>query len=552
MLKSLSVQNYALISSLEIDFQEGLSAITGETGAGKSILMGALGLVLGARADTTALKNKTGKCIVEAGFMVDGLGLEVFFEKQDLDYDPKTLIRRELLPNGKSRAFVNDTPVTLPVLKSLGNMLVSIHAQHHNLILREENFPLEVLDAFLGLDSMKNKYLQEFNHYKEIKTSIKIIQEELKAAQKEQDYLEFQYRQLADAKLIAGEEDALAEEQEILNHAEEIRLALSSVTESFSEDERNVLQLIKKSIQELSSVSEYFPELDEPGDRLNSVFIELKDLSNELEQMQERVASDPERLSILNERIDLLFTLQRKHQVNSSAGLIEIQKNISSSLEAITTSDIELVKLTNALEKIVVSLENLSGSLRDKRLKGLSDLSNAVVANLMDVGMPHAQFEIQHTPLEDFGEYGKDRFSFLFSANKNHPVELVQKVASGGEISRLMLTIKSLVSESLDVPTLIFDEIDAGVSGEIADKMGKMLKRIAKMRQVINVTHLPQVAGRSDYHYQVFKNEDADTTHTGIRLLDTDSRILEMAKMLSGEQLTKEALGNARALLHKS
>lgn len=551
MLKSLSVQNYALISSLEIEFKDGLSAITGETGAGKSILMGALGLVLGARADTTVLKNKSGKCIVEAGFKVDGLGLEAFFEKHDLDYDPETLIRRELLPNGKSRAFINDTPVTLPVLKSLGNKLVSIHAQHHNLILREENFPLEVLDAFLGLDSLKNEYLQEFNQFKDIKTSIRILQEELLSAQKEQDYLQFQHLQLTEAKLIAGEEDSLTEEQEILNHAEEIRLALSSVSVSFSGEEINILQLIKKSMQELASVSKYFPELDEPGVRLNSAFIELKDLSSELEQMQERVASDPDRLSYLNERIDLLFTLQRKHQVNSSVELIEIQENISASLEAITTSDIELVKLNKELDEIVDSLENLSGSLRDKRLSGLSNLSKALVTNLMDVGMPHARFEIQHTPLDDFGEYGKDRFSFLFSANKNQPVELVQKVASGGEISRLMLTIKSLVSESLDVPTLIFDEIDSGVSGEIADKMGKMLKRIAKIRQVINVTHLPQVAGRSDYHYHVFKNEEADTTYTGVRLLDTDSRILEMAKMLSGEQLTKEALGNARALLHK-
>ncbi len=551
MLSSLSVQNYALISSLDVNFLSGLSAITGETGAGKSILMGALSLILGARADSTVLNDKAKKCIVEAGFDVTELSLKSFFSENDLDFEERTLIRREIMPGGKSRAFVNDTPVTLPVLKSLGNKLVSIHAQHHNLMLKDEGFPLEVIDAFLGLESLKDGYINTFYHYREIQRKISVLQEKLKAAQKEQDYLEFQFKQLEEARLEIGEEEALEKEQEILTHAEEIRLALGTVVNSFSEDETNVLQMVKKSLQDLASIRKYLPGLEEPANRIDSVYIELKDLSFELEQILGKVESDPERLSLLADRLDLLYTLQKKHQAGSGEELIKIMEDISRRLEEISISDAELSKLTDELELMMIRLGEMAGSLRDKRLAGLSELSKAVVNHLQDVGMPHAQFKIHHTPLENFGDYGLDSFSFLFSANKNQPVELIQKVASGGEISRLMLSIKSLISESLAVPTLIFDEIDAGVSGEIADKMGKMLKRISKNRQVINVTHLPQVAGRGDHHYQVYKFDDHNKTSTGIRLLDKDNRILEMAKMLSGEQLTNEALSNAKALLHQ-
>ncbi len=551
MLNSLSVQNYALISSLEVNFHSGLSAITGETGAGKSILMGALSLVLGDRADTTVLNDKSIKCVIEAEFNIDGLGLKSFFEKHDLDFDIRTLLRREILPGGKSRAFVNDTPVTLPVVKSLGNLLVNIHAQHHNLILKDEGFPLEVLDIFLGLEDLKDEYIQAFSHLKKIQGSITGLNDKLSEAQKEQDYLEFQFKQLEEARLEIGEEETLEKEQEILTHAEEIRIALGEVVNSFSEEEINVLQMIKKSLQSISSIIKYLPHLQEPSKRLDSVYIEIKDLSFELEQMLERVESDPERLSLLTDRLDLLFSLQKKHQVNSSEDLLRIKEDISRRLEEIITSDAELNKLIEERDALIIRLKKLAGNLSGKRLAGISHFSQAVENHLKDVGMPYAQFQIQHTPLENLSEYGVDKFSFLFSANKNQPVELIQKVASGGEMSRLMLSIRSLVSESLAVPTLIFDEIDAGVSGEIADKMGKMLKRISKNRQVINVTHLPQVAGRGDYHYQVFKYVDEKATRTGIRLLNSDNRIMEMAKMLSGEQLTNEALSNAKALLHK-
>jgi len=551
MLNSLSVQNYALISSVEVNFHSGLSAITGETGAGKSILMGALSLIIGSRADTGILNDKSRKCIVEARFQVDGLGLESLFDEYDLDFESLSLIRREILPGGKSRAFINDTPVTLPVLKSIGSRLVNIHAQHHNLLLRDEGFPLEVVDAFLGLQNEKGKYARDFHQYKEILTRIIALEKKLQADQKEQDYLEFQYKQLEEARLQAGEEDGLEKEQEILTHAEEIRSAMGAVVSSFSEVDLNVLQMIKKALQDLSSIEKYLPHLEEPAKRLDSVYIELKDLSFDLEQMLEKVEVDPERLNNLSERLDLLYTLQKKHQAGSSEDLIKIQEDISSRLEEISTSDTELSKLKTEQDFLVSRLRKMALNLRKKRISGLKALSEAVVMHLKDVGMPHAKFEIRHIPLENFDENGIDQFSFLFSANKNQQVELIQKVASGGEMSRLMLCIKSLVSESSDVPTLIFDEIDAGVSGEIADKMGKMLKKIAGNRQVINVTHLPQVAGRGDHHYQVFKYDDKDTTRTGIRLLNTDNRIMEMAKMLSGEQLTNEALSNAKALLHR-
>jgi DNA repair protein RecN (Recombination protein N) len=537
---------------LEVDFNEGLSAITGETGAGKSILMGALGLVLGARADSTALRDKSKKCVIEAGFKLSGLTFEKFFATEDLDYEEKSLIRRELLPGGKSRAFVNDTPVTLPVLKKLGDKLVNIHAQHHNLMLREEGFPLEVVDAFGGLEGLKSNYQDTYNRYKILQADIKKLDNDLQAAQKEQDYLEFQYNQLNDAGLISGEEDKLVEEQEILSHAEEIRISLSTVTNSISVDEINVLQLLNKSLQEINTIKKYYPDLEDSNKRLDSVLIEVKDLSEELERMLGGIEYDPERLKQLTERLDLLYSLQKKHQVNSNQELIDVREGISSKLEEITTSDIELNKLNSELIIVLDQLNGMAEKLRKKRLKGLSSLSDSVVDHLKDVGMPNARFEVRHTALDDFTEEGKDKFSFFFSANKNQELELIQRVASGVEISRLMLSIKSLISESLAVPTLIFDEIDAGVSGEIADKMGKMLRRISKNRQVINVTHLPQVAGRGDYHYQVYKYDDGSSTRTDIRLLDEEGRIMEMAKMLSGEQLTKEALGNAKALLHKS
>ena len=552
MLTSLSIRNYALISSLDVEFNDGLSAITGETGAGKSILMGALGLVLGARADLSALKDKSKKCVVEAGFNLKGLGLETFFSNEDLDFEERSLIRRELLASGKSRAFVNDTPLTLPVLKKLGESLVNIHAQHHNLMLRDEGFPLEVVDSFIGLDKVKGKYIAIYSKYKELQGNITKLDKELKDAQKEQDYLEFQFNQLDEANLLEGEEEKLSQEQEILNHAEEIRMALTGVVRSFSEEETNALQLLIKASQELSSVNKFYPDLEEQAKRIDSVYIELKDLNEELEGMLEGVDSNPDRLNMLTERLDLLYSLHKKHQVNSTKELIGIREDISNKLEAISTSDTELNKCNNELQIVLKELKNNADKLRAIRLGGLKSLSSSIVNHLKDVGMPNASFIVKHLALDDYTELGIDRFSFFFSANKNHEPELVQKVASGGEISRLMLGIKSLISESLAVPTLIFDEIDAGVSGEIADKMGKMLKRISKNRQVINVTHLPQVAGRGDYHYQVYKHDDGKLTQTNIRLLDNDGRIMEMAKMLSGEQLTQEALGNAKALLHTS
>ena len=550
MLNSLSVQNYALISGLDVKFHPGLSAITGETGAGKSILMGALGLVLGNRADTTVLNDKSVKCVVEAGFSIEGINLEDFFKVNDLDFDKHTLIRREILPGGKSRAFVNDTPVTLPVLKNLGNQLVNIHAQHHNLLLKDEDFPLEVLDAFLGLEPLKHQFNELYKKFRDIQSNIKKLEKELSEAKKEQDYLEFQYTQLEEARLEGGEEDKLLDEQEILSHAEEIRMSLGSVINSFSDEENNVLQVIKRSLQEISSIQKYMSHLEEPSKRLDSVYIELKDLVSDLEQLLERVEANPERLSFLTDRLDLLYTLQKKHQVGSSKDLIKVQEEISSRLMNITSSDTELEKLVIDSKKVEAELNKLADQLSKTRKAGLSSLSQSVVDHLKELGMPHARFELEHSSLPEFSEYGLDKFAFLFSANKNQSLELIQKVASGGEMSRLMLSIKSLISESLAVPTLIFDEIDAGVSGEIADKMGKLLKKISLNRQVINVTHLPQVAGRGDFHFQVFKHDGERKTHTGIRLLDTNDRVVEMAKMLSGEQLTKEALSNAKALLH--
>ena len=418
MLTSLSIHNYALISSLEVNFNEGLSAITGETGAGKSILMGALGLVLGSRADSTVLSDKTKKCVIEAGFKLNGLNLEDFFAEEDLDFEEISLVRRELLPGGKSRAFVNDTPVTLPVLKKLGDKLVNIHAQHHNLMLREEGFPLEVVDAFMGLEKLKSNYLGTYNYYKILLSKIKKLENDLQAAQKEQDYLEFQYNQLSEAGLIYGEEDKLVEEQEMLSHAEEIRMALSMVTRSISEDEINVIQLLRKSSQEINSIKKYYPDLDETTRRIESVQIELKDLGEEIERMLGSIECDPGRLNILTERLDLIYSLQKKHQVNSIQELIDLREDLSSKLEAITTSDIELNKLNSELVIVLDQLNGMAEELRKNRLKGLVSLSDSVVDHLKDVGMPNARFEVRHAALDDFTEEGKDKFLFFFQCVK--------------------------------------------------------------------------------------------------------------------------------------
>ena len=550
MLKSLSIRNYALISSLRVDFDNGLSTITGETGAGKSILMGALSLILGSRADTGSLKNKTQKCIVEGIFETDQDEVKALLLKYDLDLEKSTILRREIVPSGKSRAFINDTPVTLSVLKELGDKLVNIHAQHENLMLNQENFPLLALDAYAKIEEKRRKYTKLYIDYQareEKYLELKKIHDEEK---RNQDFLEFQLNQLLEAKLNDDKQVDLENEREVLEHSEEIQVKLGKVGYVFDEDDRAILPEVKQLLQTIRSVEPYYSALAEPLKRLDVAYLELKDLSAEFGILLNQVDSNPERLQIVQDRLDLFYSLQQKHQLNSQEELIALRDKLDEQIQGIDLSSEHLTELEKELELIYRELLLQGNKLSELRLKGKDEFCRKVQNILVELGMPNARFDISHLSLEKPKSDGLDEMEFLFAANKNQdPVE-VTKVASGGEISRLMLSIKGLISKSLSVKTLIFDEIDAGVSGEIADKMGKLIKSISSDRQVLNITHLPQVARSGDHHYVVYKYDDAESSHTAMKKLGHDERIQELAKMLSGEKVTEEALNNARQLLN--
>lgn len=550
MLKTLSVRNYALITDLTVEFRTGLTTITGETGAGKSILMGALSLILGNRADTTVLKDKGTKCVVEGVFQPDEGALSDWFRQHDLDDDKLIYLRREINPGGKSRAFVNDTPVTLPVMKDLGERLVNIHAQHENLMLNNERFAVFALDAFLKLDADRMRYGQAYTDYQKLHDAClqqkRVHEEQLR----NRDFIEFQLSQLTDARL---EEEAMTDleaEREVLEHAEEIRQQIGQVVFRFDEQEPSLLSEIKQALQSVRSVSSWFAELNDPLRRLDESYVELKEIIVDLNHLLARVESDPSRLQYVVDRLDLLYALEQKHQVNGIDELIRLRDAFSHQLDGMDLSGTHIQEMEAELSRQYEALRAAGQALSAARMEGMASFCDEVVGLLHELGMPHARFEIRHNRLEVPGPDGMDEMELLFAANKNQAPEVVGKVASGGEISRLMLSIKALISRSLAIPTLIFDEIDAGVSGEIADRMGQLIHRISDGRQVLNITHLPQVARSGDAHYLVYKYDDETTTHTAVKKLNKEERITELAKMLSGQQLTEEALNHARQLLN--
>ncbi len=549
MLTRLKIQNYALIRELDVDLRPGFSIITGETGAGKTILLGALSLILGQRADSSVLKDKSVKCVVEAVFRVDGLGLEELFLANDLDYDNFAIFRREINPAGKSRAFVNDSPVMLKTMQDIGIRLIDIHSQNQNLDLNNQSFQLMVVDICAGNQQLLSTYKDSYKDYRRLindLTDAEVLAEKSKA---DLDYYQFQFDQLYKAALEENEQELLEKELELLTHSEEIKAGLSNVAELLNGDNISALIQLKTSIGLITKLNNFLPDAEGLSQRLESLYVDLKDIVEEAGTIGEKVEYDPERISSISERLDLIYSLQQKHHVKSVEELIALRNSLEAKILAVSSNDEEILRLTKLKEQKKVEVEDLANRLSAKRQSVVADIESRVLKQLFQLGMPNSKFKVEISPLLSPGTNGIDNVSFLFTANKNGVLCEISKVASGGEMSRVMLAIKALISKSKALPTIIFDEIDAGVSGEIAERMGIILKEISADMQVINITHLPQIAARGDHHFLVYKQDSESETTTKLKLLSKSERVEELAKMLSGENISTAAIMNAEELL---
>ena len=549
MLIKLFVQNYALIKELDVDFENGLTIITGETGAGKSILLGALSLILGTRADTTVLLDKNEKCIVEGTFRIEDYDLNEFYIANELDYEHVTTLRREINPAGKSRAFINDTPVTVNILKELGEKLIDIHSQHQTLMLHDNSFQLNLIDSFAGTARLKGEYKISYSNYKRLNKEFTGVKEKAEKNKADLEYYQFQMKQLDEAKLTQGEQEELETEQEILSHSEEIKLALTGSTNLFSADGISILSMLREVKINLSKIKAFLPDGESLLSRTESSIIELDDLAYEIDKLSSAIEADPQRLTIVNNRLDLIYSLIQKHHAHNLNELIIIKEEINNLIKSIVSSDERLAELESLLENEIKTLKRVSNEISDMRLKIIPDIELKITDLLKQLGMPNAKFRISLSQLHDFTPTGIDQADFLFSANKQIAPENLAKIASGGELSRVMLSLKSLLTKNNNLPTIIFDEIDSGVSGEVADKVGQILAGMGKYMQVINITHLPQVASQGTKHYHVYKDDTDDSTFTRVKLLSPDERILELARLLSGSEVTETAMKNARELL---
>jgi DNA repair protein RecN (Recombination protein N) len=549
MLCNLVVENYALISKLEIEFRKGLTIITGETGAGKSILLGALSLILGKRADTSVLFDKEKKCIVEGTFDIAHYGLEGFFTESGVDYDDQTIIRREISAAGKSRAFINDVPVNLEVLTELGVKLIDIHSQHQNLNLADSIFQMKVIDSYAQNQEWLVAYRTRYSAYQEIQKEYRQLSEEAARSKADLDYYQFQCAQLEEAHLAEGEQEELELELEKLTHAEEIKNGLSQAYALLQGEDHSVLQQLKDSLATLSRIRKFLHHSDNLHTRTESAYIEIKDVAQELEGLNDQLHYDPDRLAQVNDRLNILYSLEKKHRVSTLSELIAYREHLKERIDEINAYDYNLEALEKKLAETRTLLKDCAARLSQERQQVIVHFEQRVVEMLHEVGIPHAGFNILLEKLDTFHEWGSDKIQFLFTANRNMAVQDIARVASGGELSRLMLCVKSLMSDSTGLPTIIFDEIDTGVSGEIAERVGNIISRMAEKMQIINITHLPQVASKGKYHYLVYKNDNEKTTVTLIKLLTPEERQIEIAKMLSGEEVTQAALENAKALL---
>lgn len=545
MLNSLHIENYVLIKKLDLNFESGFSVITGQTGAGKSILLGALTLVLGARADLKSIKEGSEKCIIEATFNISNYNLIDFFEENDLDYSTECILRRELSASGKSRLFINDTPVNASILRTLADQLIDVHSQHENLILRDNNFQLGVLDTTAKNQDLLDKYKNLYKSHQQISRNIEELESELSKGKEELDYLQFQYNQLEESKLVDSEDHDIETELTILEHANDIKYALLE-SENMLSAEQGVLEMLKTAENSLSAVSKYSTYCEEIVNRIYSCHIELKDIASELYNESEKVDSNPERLEYLRERRDLIYSLCQKHRVNTVSELIEIRNDLEERISLIDNSDEEIERLKRERDNLYKELLALANEISNRRQTQALEVEKSLVELLTALGMPNCEVKFSITPLASPISSGMDKVELLFSSNKNKSPQPIDKTASGGEISRVMLCLKYLLANSTSLPTLIFDEIDTGISGEAADLTAKMLKKMSTNVQIISISHLPQIAAKATTHYFVEKSGESETTVTQ---LTAEERVTAIARMLSGSTLSDAAIKNAQALL---
>lgn len=553
MLRSLYIQNYALIEQLDIRLENGFSVITGETGAGKSIILGAIGLLLGQRADVKAIRRGASKCIIEARFEIAAYGMQPFFEANDLEYEDECILRREVYASGKSRAFINDTPASLAQMKELGEMLIDVHSQHQNLLLNKEGFQLNVLDILAHNDGALSVYADCYGSWKKAQQQLEELIARAERDKADEDYVRFQLEQLEEANLAAGEQEELEQEAELLSHAEDIKAGLYRVGQGLSADEGGLLPLLNDCLSTMQSMRKVYPAAEELSERLESSYIELKDIAQEVAGREEEVEFNPARLDEVNARLNLIYTLQQKHRVSTVDELLTLQEEYASRLSAITSSDDQIEDLKQQCADLYNKVKQQAAVLTESRVAAAREVEKQMASRLVPLGMPNVRFQVEVGTRKEPGVHGADTVSFLFSANKNGTLQSISSVASGGEIARVMLSLKAMIAGAVKLPTIVFDEIDTGVSGEIADRMADIMQEMGDSnRQVISITHLPQIAARGRVHYKVYKEDNENETNSHIRRLTDEERVEELAHMLSGATLTEAALNNARALLGKA
>ncbi|KIA98472.1 MULTISPECIES: DNA repair protein RecN [unclassified Flavobacterium] len=550
MITSLSIKNYALIEKLSIDFSKGFSIITGETGAGKSIILGALGLVLGKRADLTSLKNKEEKCVIEAHFKISKYNLEAFFEANDLDYEEDTIIRREILPSGKSRAFINDSPVNLQELQELSLYLIDIHSQQQTQELSEESVQFQIIDAIADNFGVITDYQNVLKKYKSDKTKLNSLLKKQSESAKEQEYNTFLLNELVAAQLKSGQQEELEEEFEKLNNVEIIKESLDKSLAIANEEQFGVIQNLNEIKASLHKIATFSTEYGALFERITSLAIEFDDVSGELQKASEKLLNDPAQLDFISQKLQVIYNLQKKHQVASVDDLIEIQTKLENSVLELGNIEEEIAKLTTSIEQKTMELDAFANKIHENRIAAIPLLSDKLITILETLGMPNVRFKIDINYGETYFPNGKDELQFLFSANKGTDFGLLKKVASGGEMSRIMLAVKAILAQYSKLPTLIFDEIDTGVSGEIAVRMGEIMKEMSQQMQIFAITHLPQIAAKGESHFKVFKSTVDDDTQSELKLLSQEERVMEIAQMLSGSVVSDSALNHAKALLN--
>ena len=550
MLRTLNIENYALISKLEIDFPEGFSVITGETGAGKSIILGALNLILGQRADSKRVRDQEDKCFIEGVFDISNYRLENYFHEKNLEYDSQQcILRREIWKSGKSRAFINDSPATLNDLKDLAVLLIDIHSQHENLLLTDKQFQLDVLDILAKNSSLKKEYKSSLRTLQSLQKQLEKLKNDIYKKRTEEDYLRFQYQQLEEAHLQAGELSDLEEERDLLSNMEEIKSKLYRIESLLSSDQQNIVSGLKEAVNQAQSVERLYPKMKEYTQRLESAYIECKELALEIGSEQGRMELNPDRLQEVRDRLDLIYSLQQKHRITSMEELINLWNNLEKEIQVIDHSDEVLKKTEEEVKQKEKELLSLAQELTITRKKMIPALESELTSKVRELGMPNLRFKVDLSSKAEPDISGTDHVTFLFSANRHGELSPVTQIASGGEISRLMLGLKSLIAGETALPTIIFDEIDTGVSGETANKLGSIMREMGKVMQVVSITHLPQIAARGDSQFFVFKEDKGNRTETGIRLLSEEERVTEIAYLLSGSELTKASLENAKELL---